>query len=90
MDYHSCKGSVLDFTEDDWKVCQEYGWSVDEVVEMCETDEYHCNCCGTDFCASELYLGVDRQNWSCEICCPNCGASYEQNDEHTVYVERWS
>ena len=89
MGYHSCKGSVLDFTKDDWRVCQEHGWTVNEVVELCETDKYHCNCCGRDFVASDLYSGAEMENWPTEICCPDCGAPYEMNDEHITYVERY-
>lgn len=35
QDYHSSKGSVMDFIEDDWKVCKEYGWMLDEVCMLC-------------------------------------------------------
>ena len=36
MDYHSSVGSTLDFSEDDWKVCEENGWSKDEVLILCD------------------------------------------------------
>lgn len=39
MDYHSCVGSVLDFTDDDWQVAEENGFSRDEVITLCEDCE---------------------------------------------------
>ena len=39
MDYHSCIGSVLDFTEDDWQTAEENGFSRDEVIALCEDRE---------------------------------------------------
>lgn len=40
MDYHSCVGSVLDFTDDDWQVAEENGFSRDEVIiTLCEDRE---------------------------------------------------
>jgi len=36
QDYHSSKGSVLDFTEDDWKCCKENDFSLYEVLEFCD------------------------------------------------------
>lgn len=39
MDYHSCVGSVLDFTEDDWQAAEENGFSRDEVIALCEDRE---------------------------------------------------
>lgn len=38
QDYHSCMGSTLDFTDDDWAVCLENGITVDEVKAFCEDD----------------------------------------------------
>lgn len=38
LDYHSSKGSTVDFTEDDWKVCEENGWTRGEVEELCERE----------------------------------------------------
>lgn len=35
QDYHSSKGSVMDFTEDDWRVCKENGWTLNEVCALC-------------------------------------------------------
>ena len=39
MDYHSCVGSVLDFTDDDWQVAEENGFSREEVITLCEDGE---------------------------------------------------
>lgn len=39
MNYHSCVGSVLDFTDDDWQVAEENGFSRDEVITLCEDRE---------------------------------------------------
>jgi hypothetical protein len=39
MDYHSCVGSVLDFTDDDWQVAEENGFSREEVITLCEDRE---------------------------------------------------
>jgi len=35
QDYHSSKGSVLDFTEDDWRCCKENDFTLYEVLEFC-------------------------------------------------------
>ena len=35
-DYHSSIGSTLDFSDDDWKVCEENGWSKDEILILCD------------------------------------------------------
>ena len=40
MDYHSSVGSVLDFTEDDWRVCKENSWTLAEVLELCDEKEF--------------------------------------------------
>lgn len=39
QDYHSSKGSTLDFTDDDWAVAAEHGWTREEVEELCCHDE---------------------------------------------------
>lgn len=36
QDYHSSKGSVLDFTEDDWRVCKENNLTLSEVLMLCD------------------------------------------------------
>lgn len=38
LDYHSSKGGTVDFTEDDWKVCEENGWTRAEVEALCKED----------------------------------------------------
>lgn len=38
LDYHSSKGSVLDFTADDEAVCMENGWTMEEVIDLCERE----------------------------------------------------
>lgn len=38
QDYHSCKGSVLDFTEDDWLAAKENDLTREEVEYFCEED----------------------------------------------------
>lgn len=35
QDYHGSRGSVMDFTEDDWLVCRESGYSIEEVCRLC-------------------------------------------------------
>ena len=40
QDYHSSKGSVLDFTEDDWCVCKENGLTLSEVLTLCDEEEF--------------------------------------------------
>lgn len=40
QDYHSSKGSVLDFTEDDWLACKENGWMLDEVCKLCDEEQF--------------------------------------------------
>lgn len=40
QDYHSCIGSVMDFTEDDWQVCKEYGFTLDEVCALCDDERF--------------------------------------------------
>lgn len=39
-DYHSGVGSVLNFTEDDWRACMENGYSLDEVCDLCDEREF--------------------------------------------------
>lgn len=39
MDYHSCVGSILDFTDDDWQAAEENGFSREEVITLCEDRE---------------------------------------------------
>lgn len=43
MGYHSCKGSVMDFTEDDWLACKENGWTLDEVCNLCDEERFSSN-----------------------------------------------
>ena len=38
QDYHSCKGSILDFTEDDWLAAKENGLTREEVEMFCEEE----------------------------------------------------
>ena len=38
QDYHSCKGSVLDFTEDDWLAAEENGLTREEVELFCDEE----------------------------------------------------
>lgn len=40
QDYHGSKGSVMDFTEDDWLVCKENGWTLDEVCKLCDEEQF--------------------------------------------------
>lgn len=40
QDYHGSKGSVMDFTEDDWRVCKENGWTLDEVCHLCDEERF--------------------------------------------------
>ncbi len=43
QDYHGSKGSVLDFTEDDWLACRENGLMLYEVLELCDETEFNPN-----------------------------------------------
>ena len=38
QDYHSCKGSLEDFTEDDWKAVEENGLTKEEIKYFCESE----------------------------------------------------
>lgn len=38
QDYHSCKGSVLNFTEDDWWVVAENGLTRADIEYYCEEE----------------------------------------------------
>lgn len=40
QDYHSSKGSVLDFTEDDWRVCKENDLTLSEVLALCDEEKF--------------------------------------------------
>lgn len=40
QDYQGSKGSVMDFTEDDWLVCKENGWTLDEVCKLCDEERF--------------------------------------------------
>lgn len=35
MDYSSSKGSVMEFSEDDWRVCKDCGFSIHDVCDLC-------------------------------------------------------
>lgn len=35
MDYSSLMGSVMEFSEDDWRTCKDYGWSIHDVCDLC-------------------------------------------------------
>lgn len=41
QDYHGSKGSVLDFTEDDWLVCRDNGLTLYEVLELCNETRFN-------------------------------------------------
>ena len=38
IDYYACKGSVEDFTEDDWKVIKECGLNKEHVIQLFNDD----------------------------------------------------
>lgn len=38
QDYHSCMGSILDFTEDDWLAAEENGLYRNEIELLCEEE----------------------------------------------------
>ena len=40
LDYHGSRGSLMDFTEDDWLVCKENGWTLDEVCKLCDEQRF--------------------------------------------------
>lgn len=40
QDYHGSKGSVLDFTEDDWRVCKENDLTLSEVLALCDEEKF--------------------------------------------------
>lgn len=35
IDYSSSKGSVMEFSEDDWRVCKDCGLSIHDVCDLC-------------------------------------------------------
>ena len=39
LDWHSCTGSLDDFSADDFLVCEENGWTRAELEELCENEE---------------------------------------------------
>lgn len=41
QDYHGSKGSVMDFSEDDWLACKENGWTLDEVCKLCDEERFN-------------------------------------------------
>lgn len=44
QDYHGSKGSVLDFTKDDWLACRDNGLTLSEVLELCDEQYFdHAN-----------------------------------------------
>lgn len=53
QDYHGSKGSVLDFAEDDWRVCKENDLALGEVLSLCD-EEYFSNTYLTDYLADRL------------------------------------
>ena len=40
QDYYGSRGTLLDFTEDDWAAAAEEGWSKEEVATLCLGDDY--------------------------------------------------
>ncbi len=40
QDYHGSIGSVMDFTPDDWLACKENGWGLDEVCQLCSSEQF--------------------------------------------------
>ena len=40
QDYHSSMGSVLDFTEDDWRTCKVNNLTLSEVLALCDEEEF--------------------------------------------------
>lgn len=40
QDYHGSRGSVLNFTDDDWRVCKENGLTLEEVLTLCDEEEF--------------------------------------------------
>ncbi len=57
QDYHSSKGSIMDFTEDDWQVCKEHGFTLDEVCVLCNERRF-CE----DVDNLELYIQAVRND----------------------------
>ncbi len=53
QDYHGSKGSVMDFTEDDWQVCKENNLALVEVLALCD-EEYLDNSSITDYLADRI------------------------------------
>lgn len=39
QDYHSCIGSLADFTDDDWNAVKENGLTREEVKQFCESED---------------------------------------------------
>lgn len=58
MDYHGSKGSVMDFTEDDWHVCKENGFSIEEVCRLCD-ELWHID----EVESLSRYMEVRMGNW---------------------------
>lgn len=69
QDYYSSRGSLLDFTDDDWAAAAEEGWSKEEVALLCLENDYlnrHLEAC--QFCLleagdnpTELYYNLFRE-----------------------------
>ncbi len=57
-DYHSGVGSVMDFTEDDWRACKENGWTLDDVCILCNEPWF---CHGDNSICS--FLGMVLCDW---------------------------
>lgn len=57
QDYHSSKGSVLDFTEDDWLACRDNGLTLYEVCVLCN----ECRFC-EDVDNLEAYIQAVRND----------------------------
>ncbi len=53
QDYHGSVGSVMDFTEDDWLACKENGWTLGEVLALCD-EGYLDNSSITDYLADRI------------------------------------
>lgn len=65
--YHGSVGSVMDFTADDWCVCKENGWMLDDICILCGEPWF---CSSTTSIVS--FFGMILEDWKQRKCKFGC------------------